>query len=270
MQILCRFRKKACLFKFFLYERTLLENCIRHSSKCTNGYFLSYIDLQVRDAAGETLLSLNQHDLLGQASFTAGLLWPMYFSHFRPKTALQFLLDGQDLKQITRYFFIFTWIRKPRFWTFTMFGEITVYKQNCTIASGVKDCGLLYFPFTTFFFPSYQLDKRMNGRLLPLFLPDSSVERSRVNVQFKKYSLLCTFDFFVKFYICQLDKSMMVPSLSPFWVLLQLCSSRLTASLYLAAHFELLLGADWKILSIHKIKVFLFWCKFHVSYCFTT
>lgn len=124
---------KRLPFYIFSCERTLLENCIRHSSKCTNGYFLSYyIDLSVRDAAGETQLSLNQHILLGQASFTASLLWPMYFSHFWPKTALQFLLDGQDHKQIYIIFFlIYTWIRKPRFWTFSMFGEWTVYKQNC-------------------------------------------------------------------------------------------------------------------------------------------
>lgn len=171
MQNLCRSREKSLPFYIFSYERTLLENCIRHSSKCTNGYFLSYyIDLSVRDAAGGTHLSLNQHDLLGQASFTACLLWPMYFSHFWPKTALQFLLDGQDHKQIHMIFFlIYTWIRKPRFWTFTMFGEWTVYKQNCTIASGGKDDCLLLFFFPIFFFFAFlnQLNNKKDGRQLP-------------------------------------------------------------------------------------------------------
>lgn len=49
------------------------------------------------------------------------------------------------------FFLIYTWIRKPRFWAFTMFGEWTVYKQSCTIASGVKDCGLVFSPSPHFF-----------------------------------------------------------------------------------------------------------------------
>lgn len=71
-----------------------------------------------------------------------------------------------------------------------------MYKRNCTFASGVKDCGLLFF----FLFPTFcslafldQLDKRMDGRLLPPhFLPGSSVERSRIIVQLKKIRVYST------------------------------------------------------------------------------
>lgn len=38
MQNLCSSRGKAC-FYFFPFERPLLQNCIMHSSICTNGYF---------------------------------------------------------------------------------------------------------------------------------------------------------------------------------------------------------------------------------------
>lgn len=94
-------------FYFFPFERPLLQNCIMHSSICTNGYFLScYIDIHARNAAGETCFVSKRYDLPGQASLTACLLWPMYFSPFWPKTTLQLLLDGQDDKQIYIIFFL--------------------------------------------------------------------------------------------------------------------------------------------------------------------
>lgn len=53
-----QFQGKSLPFTFFLFERPLLQNCIMHSSICTNGYFLScYVDIHARNAAGETRLS---------------------------------------------------------------------------------------------------------------------------------------------------------------------------------------------------------------------
>lgn len=102
-----QFQRKGLPFCFFPFKRPLLQNCIMHSSICTNGYFFSYyIDIHVWNAAGETCFVSKRYDLPGQASLTACPLWPMYFfSHVWPKM-LQLLLDGQDDKQIYIIFFI--------------------------------------------------------------------------------------------------------------------------------------------------------------------
>lgn len=39
MQKIVQFQGKSLPFTFFLFERPLLQNCIMHSSICTNGYF---------------------------------------------------------------------------------------------------------------------------------------------------------------------------------------------------------------------------------------
>jgi len=55
----------------FLKEHCFKENCIMHSSICTNGYFLSYyIDIHARNAAGETTLTVLLFVLLSQSDTT--------------------------------------------------------------------------------------------------------------------------------------------------------------------------------------------------------
>lgn len=116
-----QFQEKSLPFTFFLSKRPLLQNCIMHSSICTNGYFLSYyIEIHAWNAAGETCFVSKRYDLPGRASLTARLLWPVYFSHVWPKT-LQLLLDGQDDKQIYIIFFLIYKLptKKLKSWTFT-------------------------------------------------------------------------------------------------------------------------------------------------------
>lgn len=149
---------KRLPFYIFSYERTLLENCIRHSSKCTNGYFLSYyIDLSVRDAAGETHLSLNQHNLLGQASFTA-CCDQCTFHSFDPKLHFSFCWMDKNTSKFTWYFSSYIpELESPDFGLSQRLGN-RLYKQNCTIASGGKDGGLLFFFFSflpPILFPSH-------------------------------------------------------------------------------------------------------------------
>lgn len=72
-----------------------------------------------------------KYDLPGQASLTACLLWPMYFSHVWPKT-LQLLLDGQDDEQIYIIFFLIykPQTKKLKSWTFTKWVGGTKDKQE--------------------------------------------------------------------------------------------------------------------------------------------
>lgn len=155
-----------------------------------------------------------------------------------------------------------------------MFGEWTVYKQSCTIASGVKDCGLVFSPSPHFFLLTFldQLDKRMDGRVI---LPSVSAwlfsgeKQNKCTVK-KNHNLLYTFDFFVNFTFVNLIKAWWCLLFHPFESYYSFAAPG-----SLPPNIELLiLNYYWeqmkKILSIHKIEVFLFWCIFHVSYCFTT
>lgn len=77
VQLSCSFETEGkslpFLFYFFpfLKEHCFKENCIMHSSICTNGYFLSYyIDIHARNAAGETTFTVLLFVLLSQSDTT--------------------------------------------------------------------------------------------------------------------------------------------------------------------------------------------------------
>lgn len=115
---ICSSRRKACLFLFlFFYCIFFLsrDHCFK-IAKCTHQYALmgTFSRITLTSMFGTQLerpvSSQNDTTYQGQASFTACLLWPMYFwflffSHVWPKM-LQLLLDGQDDKQIYILFFI--------------------------------------------------------------------------------------------------------------------------------------------------------------------
>lgn len=136
---ICAVPGEKLAFYFFPFERPLLQNCIMHSSICTNGYFCR---ITLTSTLGTQLerpvLASTRYDLPGQASLTACLLWPMYFSHFWPKTTLQLLLDGQDDKQIYIIFFLIYKLnrkKKLKSRTFTKWvgGQRINKKQSWTI-----------------------------------------------------------------------------------------------------------------------------------------
>lgn len=159
MQILCRSREKACLFTFFLYERTLLENCIRHSSKCTNGYFLSYITLTSMfgtQLERRICLWINT-TYWGRPHSQPVCCDQCTFHTFDPKLHFSFCWMDKITSKLHDIFLIYIWIRKPRFWAFTMFGEWTVYKQIVLLQVVLRIVACFFSPFPTFFFSCVSL-----------------------------------------------------------------------------------------------------------------
>lgn len=183
-----------------------------------------------------------------ERSETAWLLWPMYFSNVWPKTTLQSLLDGQAN---LHYFYFFVICKLSSFWTcpFTKW----VSGAGRTEEQQMDDGGLLFiFWFQLFVF----LDcKSGMSETFPPFL--SWVRSNRINVQQKSrftvcFAFLCIIFIFSRLNFNEKLKSMMVPSSSPFQVLLKSKAVRGEKSCSFL-NFSLL-GADGNN-SIHTIYV---------------
>lgn len=117
MQNLCSSRGKACLL-LFPFERPLLQNCIMHSSICTNGYFLSYyIDIHAWDAAGETCYVSNT-TCRGRPRLQPVRCDQCTFLTFDPKRFNYCWMDKMTSKSI--FFLIYnSQTKKLESWTFT-------------------------------------------------------------------------------------------------------------------------------------------------------
>lgn len=105
-------------------------------------------------------------------------LWPMYFSHFWPKTTLQLLLDGQDDKQIYIIFFLIcksnkTTKKKLKSWTFTKWvggqriNQETKLNNRRVVIDGGSLCFSFDSKFNCFVFSLPARLRNWDGRHLP-------------------------------------------------------------------------------------------------------
>lgn len=130
-----QFRGKKSLPLSFPVKRPLLQNCIMLSSVCTNGYFCRIALISSLGPPSERpILSQSDRTPPGQAWIPACQLWPMYFSHFWPKT-INCWMDTTTNKSILYFFLISNLqmkISNP--WLSQMNGNIRIFKiQSGTI-----------------------------------------------------------------------------------------------------------------------------------------